>query len=331
MTSELKWLQERDPAPESTTDWAQSPLGVAVHRRVLERIASDTTEVEPASSKRRHSAMVFGAAAALVMTAAAIPVLFGIGGGPSTDAGGERAATNDRQVSPVTLSPFIGIGDRLTVSDNAAVPSLVGVSEPDALKTLETLGLAAEVRYTSGSSSDIGTVIGTDPPAGTAVSEGAAIIVEVAGTPEDIDEETDARQLALKNAQAIVDSSPDSFVGHYVDQDTLVVVLNPDVPEQDWASRFNEAVTPVLEVRFTSCDRSGVELETILEEIAARDWSPNAAAIPIGLRVNPSECAVHVAGSDLTDDDVATLSALYGDAVIFDRTATPSRLPLPGG
>ena len=331
MASDLNWLHERDPASESTSRWSRSRQGQSVLRGVLDRIAAGSAELGSGPGKHLHPALIMAAAAALVFAVMVIPLALGLVSQSSNDVSTDRTPTSGSEAPTTGSSQAEEERVHLGAVDNLAVPSLVGVSEPDALKTLEALGLEAELRWRSDSSSDVGTVIRTDPPAGTPVLEGALVIVEMAGTLESIDEETHPVQVALKNVQTLIDSFPGSFVGHYVDGDALVVVLNPGVAEQDWAAQFNEAAAPALAVRFTSCNRSGFDLMTILEEIAARDWSPDAAAISLGLRVDPRECAVLVAGSGLTDGDVALLTARYGDAVTFDRTATPSRLPLPHG
>lgn len=68
----------------------------------------------------------------------------------------------------------------ITVSENYKVPDISGMSEAEAKETLSNAGLDPYILYVDTDQYPDGTVMGTDPAAGTKVSEGAAVAITIA-------------------------------------------------------------------------------------------------------------------------------------------------------
>ena len=141
-------------------------------RGAYERAEATPWEMGPEQIRagRRHRAMAFPDPKVIALVAAAI-VLFAFGifflrPSPSR--------TSSPPASTTTTSPTGSVG----------VPNIVGLTESRAALTLGTAGLAVgTVTTVSSSTFAAGTVIGSNPPAGTSLIQGAAVDLTVSSGP----------------------------------------------------------------------------------------------------------------------------------------------------
>lgn len=91
----------------------------------------------------------------------------------------DEAAGTVLAVDPAEGSAFVSTDEiTLTVAQPYTVPELTGMAEKDALAALEEAGLAGTVSYVE-SDAEKGTVVGTDPVAGTEVAGGTSVTLSV--------------------------------------------------------------------------------------------------------------------------------------------------------
>lgn len=91
----------------------------------------------------------------------------------------DEAAGTVLAVDPAEGSPFVSDDEiTLTVAQPYTVPELEGMSEDEALAALEDVGLSGTVSYVE-SDAKKGTVVGTDPKAGTEIAGGSEITLSV--------------------------------------------------------------------------------------------------------------------------------------------------------
>ena len=132
----------------------------------------------------------------------------------------------------------------------------------------------------------------------------------------------------LESLQLFIDEHPEAFVGSYIgDLGVIVVVLGPDTDEDLWIPRAESAAGGRVALDWDRCDVTREYLSGIGDEIARRDWRPGVADIAFALRFDVRSCRLEVMSEAITDEDVAILTDRYKERISFDRSRTPTRLP----
>jgi serine/threonine-protein kinase len=101
--------------------------------------------------------------------------------GPSAAVTSAAATTAPPSSAPASPSPSPSPSP--SAPAGVPIPALRGETERSATDALTTLGLTVVVQRRSDPSVEPGRVIGTDPPAGTAVADGSTVTLIVASAP----------------------------------------------------------------------------------------------------------------------------------------------------
>lgn len=97
-----------------------------------------------------------------------------------------KESSDKKEGTVIAVSPKVGSSAvssteiKLTIAQPYTVPEIAGLEFNDAVKKIEKAGLQYEVVYISTDSYPEGSIIGTEPSAGSVVSKGAYIVIQIA-------------------------------------------------------------------------------------------------------------------------------------------------------
>lgn len=202
--------------------------------------------------------------------------------------------TADPKVQPSTVAEV-----------KTAVPQIAAMPVGEVDKLLAQAGLIPILRFEPGVVSGAGSVIGTDPPAGTMLAHGQVVTVLIAGPPGDtLDEYVAAHR--------------ETFVGIGLDANGVIVIgvhqqadLQREMPQLSQLAKGKA-------FRVQSCSRTFADLQRIQLELARRDFVPGADKIAFATTIDPLACAIRLT-IELSDAEVAQLTARYQGALVIQK------------
>jgi hypothetical protein len=185
------------------------------------------------------------------------------------------------------------------------VPQLATLTVGEVDKRLAAAGLVPILRYEPGVISGLGTVVGTDPPAGAQVRAGDVVTVLIAGQPG-------------PTLEDYIAAHRETFVGIGVDTNGVIVVAIHQ--QADLTKEVSELsrLAGGRSYRVLSCGRSFTDLQRVQLELARRDFVPGADKLAFGTAIDPLACAVRLT-IELTDAEVAQLTQKYQGALVIQK------------
>lgn len=186
-----------------------------------------------------------------------------------------------------------------------AVPHLATWRAADADGALTKAGLVPILRYEPGIVSGAGTVVSTDPPGGTLVEAGAMVTVIVAGSPRG-------------TLHDYIEAHRERFIGVGVDANGVLVVGVHESVDLGTEMETLSRLAGGKPFRVKTCTRSWTDLTRVRLDLARRDFLPGAATMAFATTIDPLACAVRLT-IDLTNDQVAQLSARYQGALVIQK------------
>jgi PASTA domain len=190
------------------------------------------------------------------------------------------------------------------------VPQLATMSVGEVDKVLSKAQLVPILRYEPGVVTNAGTVVATEPAAGSMVSIGDVVTVIVAGKPG----ETLGEYVAAHR---------ETYIGIGADANgVLVIGIHRRADLQRELGELNRLAKGTA-FRVQSCAQSWVDLQRVQLDLARRDFVPGADQLSFATTIDPLACAVRLT-IDLSDAEIAQLTAKYSGALVIQR-GTASR------
>ncbi|WP_117209718.1 PASTA domain-containing protein [Allorhizocola rhizosphaerae] len=183
-----------------------------------------------------------------------------------------------------------------------AVPQVVTLPAAQADSVLTKAGLVPVLRFEPGILASEGTVVNTEPAAGTLQKMGDKVIVIVAGQPG-------------PTLHDYVDAHREQFVGVGVDGNGVLVI---GVHQSTDLGREMPVLTRLADgraLRVQSCQRTWVELRRVQVELQA---DPTLRGASFATALDPLACAVRFTG-DVTDAQVAELTGRFSGALVIQQ------------
>lgn len=182
------------------------------------------------------------------------------------------------------------------------VPAVVAMRAADADAALIKAGLIPILRYEPGVLTGNGTVVNTDPPAGTRLSHGDLVTVVVAGSPG-------------ATLHEYVDAHRERFVGVGSDANgVLVVGVHQSANLQTEMPRLTQ-LAGARQFRVQTCVRSWAELRRVQVSLSVHELLQGAS---FATSIDPLACAVRFTGN-LSDAQVAALTAKFAGALVIQK------------
>jgi hypothetical protein len=185
------------------------------------------------------------------------------------------------------------------------VPQVATLSVGEVDKVLAKSSLVAILRYEPGVVTNAGTVVGTEPAAGTMVAPGDVVTVIVAGSPG-------------STLGEYVAAHRETYVGLGADANGVIVI--GVYRQADLQRELGELTKRARGVAFRvqNCAYSWTELERVQLELGRRDFVPGADRLSFATTIDPLACAVRLT-IDLSDAEIAQLSARYSGALVIQK------------
>jgi hypothetical protein len=180
------------------------------------------------------------------------------------------------------------------------VPDIIG--QQAALVGKNLPGLTAILRYEPAVVAAPGTVVSTDPAKGTVVAAGSVVTVVIAGQ-------------AAQTLDGLVEAHRETFVGVTADSYGLSVAIYRRADIRLAIAQLDSVVAG-KQYRVQLCDRSYAELSRIEIELSRREFVPDAGKYPIGLRIDPQACAVHLTIGGMDHRYLPELLERYDGALV---------------
>lgn len=172
-------------------------------------------------------------------------------------------------------------------------------------KVLAKASLVAILRYEPGVVTNAGTVVGTEPPAGTMVSSGDVVTVIVAGAPG-----ATLGEYVAAHRETFIGMAPDST-------GVLVIGIYRRADMQSELGQLTKLARGQA-FRVQNCAHSWTDLQRISLELARRDFVPGADKLSFGMTIDPLACALRLT-IELTDAEITELNARYPGALVIQR------------
>lgn len=145
---------------------------------------------DPATGDRTWMTPLFGSVAALILLVVfAFGVMLIVRATTSDDEPGSHSSSRPLASSPLpersTASPETRPSQRdpADTSQVVLVPAVIGLSESEATKNMNWSGLRVSVQWRTSETARPGTVVATDPAAGTPVASGSVVVLYLAQQP----------------------------------------------------------------------------------------------------------------------------------------------------
>jgi hypothetical protein len=191
------------------------------------------------------------------------------------------------------------------------VPQLATLQAAEVDKLLSKAQLVSILRYEPGVVTNPGTVVATEPAAGSVVAIGDMITVIVAGKPgETLGEYVTAHR--------------ETYVGIGADANGVLVIGIYRQADLEHEMGELTRLARGAAFRVQNCAHSFVDLQRLQLDLARRDFVPGADRLNFATAIDPLACAVRLT-IDLSDGEIAQLSAKYSGALVIQR-GTASRL-----
>lgn len=213
------------------------------------------------------------------------------------------AACAQRPVAaPATPTP--------SAAPKTVVPQVATLTAGEVDKVLAKASLVAILRYEPAVVTNPGTVVGTEPPAGTMVSPGDVVTVIVAGPPG-----ATLGDYVAAHRETYIGMAPDA-------NGVLVIGMHRQADMQAELGTLTKLAGGTA-FRVQNCAHSWAELQRVTLELARRDFVPGADKLPFGMTIDPMACAVRLT-IDISDAEIAQLNARWPGALVIQR-GTASR------
>jgi hypothetical protein len=185
----------------------------------------------------------------------------------------------------------------------AIVPDVVGQPAVTVGKQFGGAGLTVILRYEPGIMAAPGSVVSTEPPAGTVVAQGSVVTVMVAGP-------------SARTLNDLVDAHRETYVGLSVDEfgATVAIYRRANVAQ---AIAELDAVAEGKLYAVQLCDRSYAELSRIMIELSRKEFVPGAKDLGFGFGIDARACAVHLTIGGLDRKYLPELLERYGGALVI--------------
>jgi len=202
--------------------------------------------------------------------------------------------------------PVAGPAPSASAAPKTVVPQVAMLTAGEVDKVLAKNSLVAILRYEPGVVTNAGTVVGTEPPAGTMLATGDVVTVIVAGAPG-----ATLGEYVAAHRETYVGMAPDA-------NGVLVVGMYRQADMQSELGQLTKLAhgTPF---RVQNCAHSWIDLQRVSLELSQRHFTA-----AFGMTIDPMACAVRLT-SDLTDAEIADLNAHYPGALVIQK-GTASRL-----
>jgi hypothetical protein len=206
-----------------------------------------------------------------------------------------------------------------------SVPDIIGLSEGEAVRALDTAGLVANVRYDR----DLprtATVDHAVPAPGTDVDDHSVVLLYIA-LPPHLPLPAPEQEMEIEPLSRLVTDHPNVFVGLYHDEGGVThVVFGPGADPNEWADRLREAARGItypqegVGYRTDTCSRTEASLHAIADEVMTnRDWTENRH-LAFGAWVQPETCTARIESDLLVPAEIQALVERYGTAISFDTS-----------
>ena len=187
------------------------------------------------------------------------------------------------------------------------VPQVAALTAGEVDKVLAKASLVAILRYEPGVVTNAGTVVATEPPAGTMVWPGDIVTVIVAGAPG-----ATLGEYVVAHRETYIGMAPDA-------NGVLVIGIYRQADMQSELGQLTRLAAGKA-FRVQNCAHSWAELQRVQLELSRRDFVPGADKLPFGMTIDPMACAVRLT-IELTDAEVASLNARWPGALVIQRGA----------
>jgi hypothetical protein len=185
------------------------------------------------------------------------------------------------------------------------VPRVATMTAAEVDKVLAKASLVAILRYEPGVVTNAGTVVGTEPPAGTVLSPGDIVTVIVAGAPG-----ATLGEYVAAHRETYVGLAPDA-------NGVLVIGMYRQADMQRELGQLTKLAAGTA-FRVQNCAHSWADLQRVQLELSRRDFVPGADKLAFGMTIDPMACAVRLT-IELTDAEVAELNARWPGALVIQR------------
>lgn len=193
-----------------------------------------------------------------------------------------------------------------------SVPDVIGMQYKKVDGIMQARLLVPFLRFAPELTTNAGTVVALEPPAGTVAKPGDVVVVVVAGpNPNTYGEGTQGALAISQLAQ--LDQKTFVGVGWDWSDDSIVLALAPGVDLESWRARIT-ALARGEKFRLQSCLYSHAELRKLQVQLSERDFLPRAKQMTFSINIDPVSCSVQLAGA-FTPAEVTQLQERYGGAL----------------
>lgn len=209
---------------------------------------------------------------------------------------------------PTSPSPLPAI-QSTAGSQVVFVPELAGLTEVDARKAGERLGLVVDLQFVSAPELLPGTVVAVQPDSGSAMAQGDTLTLVIAGP----NPSGEVEQSIVPEAVGRLLESPD-FLGAVGRGRALTFVVWAETDLSYWEEKL-EAVG-VESPSFLTCTMTGDAALAVLEDVRSGWWKDDPATF-YAFRPDPNTCTILISSLRLNEAEIERLVDRHGDQVSF--------------